>query len=111
MKNYVQSGDYLTIAAPGPVASGDVVVRGSLVGVAVAAAAAANDPVTVCLVGVYNLPKASAQAWTAGAKIYWDGANKRATTTATGNVLIGVAVADAGASDSNGKVRLNGAFV
>ena len=55
---------------------------------------------------------AGSQAWTVGAKVYWDDTNKRCTTVATDNTLIGVAVeaVASGASDTIGRVRLNAAF-
>jgi predicted RecA/RadA family phage recombinase len=64
------------------------------------------------LTGVIDLAKAASQAWTAGAKIYWDNAAKRVTNVASGNTLVGVAVlaVGAGADEIVGRVRLNGAF-
>lgn len=61
--------------------------------------------------GVFDLPKTSAQAWTVGAKIYWDSANGLATTTASGNSLIGTALAAAANPSATGRVRLNGVTV
>jgi predicted RecA/RadA family phage recombinase len=59
-----------------------------------------------------DLTKAASQAWTAGAKVYWDNTAKRVTNVASGNTLIGVAVlaVGAGAEEVVGRVRLNGAF-
>jgi hypothetical protein len=68
--------------------------------------------VEAALTGVFDLTKIGSQAWTVGAKVYWDDTNKRCTTVATDNTLIGVAV-DAvagGAGDTIGRVRLNGSF-
>ena len=60
--------------------------------------------------GVFDLPKTSAQAWTAGAPIYWDPAEAEATSAAdAGNVLIGCAAAAAANPSATGRVRLNGA--
>ncbi|MFD2855403.1 DUF2190 family protein [Seohaeicola zhoushanensis] len=60
--------------------------------------------------GVFELPKVGSQAWTVGAKVYWDDTNKVCTTTATANTLIGVAyeAVGSGAGETLGKVRLNG---
>ena len=57
-------------------------------------------------------PRSRSQAWTAGAKVYWDNTAKRATNVASGNTLIGVAVlaVGAGADEVVGRVRLNGSF-
>jgi predicted RecA/RadA family phage recombinase len=52
------------------------------------------------------------QAWTVGAKVYWDDTNKRCTTVATDNTPVGVAVeaVASGAGDTIGRVRLNAVF-
>ena len=111
MKNYVQPGATLTLTAPYAVTSGDGLLVGSIFGVA-AGDAASGATVEAALTGVFDLTKIGSQAWTVGAKIYWDDTNKRCTTVATDNTLIGVAV-DAvagGAGDTIGRVRLNGSF-
>ena len=71
-----------------------------------------GEPVETALVGVFDITKVGSQAWTVGAKVYWDDTNKRCTTVATDNTLIGVAVeaVASGASDTIGRVRLNAAF-
>lgn len=109
MKNYIQPGDVLTLTTPYDRSSGQGALVGSAFGVAVkdVANGAAGQFQTV---GVFELAKTSAQAWTEGALIYWDNTNKLATTTATSNKLIGVAVAPAGNPSATGLVRLNGAF-
>ena len=111
MKNYVQPGNTITLAAPYAVASGDGLIVGAIFGVA-SGAAALGEPVEAALVGVFDLTKVGSQAWTAGAKIYWDNTNKRCTTVATDNTLIGVATeaVASGAGDTIGRVRLNAAF-
>ena len=109
MKNYVDDGATVTVAAPYAVASGAGALLGTLFGVAQAAAANAATVVLVTR-GIFYLPKAASQAWTVGAAIYWDDTNKVCTTTATGNTLIGKAVAavGSGAGETLGRVRLNG---
>lgn len=109
MKNYVQPGDVVTCTAPYAVASGGGFLVGAMF--AVAANAAANGATVEGKTnGVFDLPKTSAQAWTFGVRVYWDDANKVATTTSAGNTLIGVAVAVAANPSATGRVRLNGAF-
>lgn len=105
MRNYVQKGNTLTLAAPYAVLSGAGMLVGSIFGVAVNDAA---DGATVeaDVVGVFDLKKTSAQAWTVGAKIYWDNTNKECTTTSSGNTLIGVATAAAANPSATGRVRL-----
>ena len=111
MKNYVQPGNTLTLTAPYAVTSGDGLLVGSIFGVA-SGDAALNDPVETALTGVFDLTKVGSQAWTVGAKVYWDDTNKRTTSVATSNTLIGVATEAVGgtASDIIGRVRLNGSF-
>ncbi|AHD01964.1 DUF2190 family protein [Leisingera methylohalidivorans] len=111
MKNYVQPGNTITLTAPYAVTSGDGLLVGSIFGIA-SADAALNDPVEAALVGVFDLTKVGSQAWTVGAKVYWDDTNKRTTSVATSNKLIGVATeaVAGGAGDTIGRVRLNGSF-
>lgn len=112
MKNFVAVGNTLTITAAANVASGGGVQIGALFGVAVSDIANGEEGV-INLTGVYDLPKAPSQAWTVGAKVYWDDANNRCTTTAGSLSLIGVAVLATGATagETIGRVRLNGAAV
>ena len=106
MKNFIQPGKVIDAIAPsGGVTSGLVYVLGSLIGVA-AVTAAEGEAFALDTEGVFQLPKTSAQAWTVGAKIYWDGTNHVATTTATANTLIGIAVDAAANPSATGKVKL-----
>ena len=91
MKNFVQPGNTITLTAPYAVASGDGLLVGSIFGIAAGDAALA-EPVETALVGVFDITKVGSQAWTVGAKVYWDDTNKRCTTVATDNTLIGAAV-------------------
>lgn len=110
MKNFIQTGENITLSAPYNVASGDGLLVGSVFGVASNDALSGADVETV-VTGVFSLAKVSAQAWTQGALIYWDNAAKNCTTVLTGNKLIGVAAAAAANPSSTGLVRLNGAFI
>lgn len=111
MKTYVQDGERITVAAPYALSSGGGALVGSLFGVAIADA---ENGATVVLqtTGVVSINKIGSQAWTVGAKVYWDDTNKRTTTVSTSNTLIGVAVAavGSGATETTGTVRLNGSF-
>ena len=110
MKNYVQPGDVMTFTAPaGGVESGRGYKIGQLFVVA-AHSADAGAKFEGQVTGVFDLPKVASQAWTEGALVYWDDTKGECTTTATGNLLIGVAAA-AVSSDAGsviGRVRLNG---
>jgi predicted RecA/RadA family phage recombinase len=96
----------VTLLAPAAVKSGDVVVVGALVGIAQYDAVEGGEVETM-VEGVHELPKGNA-AITAGAKAYWDAANKVCTATATGNTLLGAAILSAGADATTCRVRLNG---
>lgn len=104
MKNYIESGDIITVTAPANLKSGDLVEVGKLVGVA-CADAASGAPVNVKTSGVFTVKKVSAQAWTVGAPVYVDGGE--ATTTASTNTPIGHALAVAANPSATGVVRLS----
>lgn len=109
MKNYLQKGESVTIAAPHTVASGGIVVAGLLAGVA-GHDAASGELVESHLVGCYALPKISAQAWTVGQPIYVNPTSRICTNAAAeGLILIGVAIEPAANPSPTGAVRLNGA--
>ena len=111
MKNYVQPGKTITLAAPYAVSAGDGLLVGAIFGVATASATI-GEAVEAALVGVFDLKKAASQAWSVGDKVYWDNTAKETTKTATSNTLIGVAVeaVSNGASDTVGRLRLNGSY-
>ena len=99
------------IASAGSFIASSFLRRSSIFGIA-AGDAALGEPVETALVGIFDITKIGSQAWTVGARVYWDDTNKRCTTVATDNTLIGVAVeaVASGASDTIGRVRLNAAF-
>lgn len=113
MRNYVQPGDQLTIAAPYAVTAGQGVLAGALFGVAFGDA---DNGATVDIKtsGVFDLAKASAAVFTVGAPVYFDTATKTArsgndddsNSAGDNEALIGVAVAAAGAGASTVRVRL-----
>jgi predicted RecA/RadA family phage recombinase len=110
MKNFLQPGDCIDLVAPaGGVTAGTPLLMGSIL-VVPTTTAAATVAFVGCVTGVFSVTKADSQAWTVGAKIYWDDTAKNFTTTATSNTLVGFAV-EAVASTAGlttGKVRLNG---
>jgi len=95
------------VTAPAALSSGDGVLVGMLFGVAQTDAANAAQ-VQIVRRGVFTLPKVSAQAWTQGAKIYWDDTAKLCTTVATANTVIGAAVLAAANPSATGTVLLDG---
>jgi predicted RecA/RadA family phage recombinase len=109
MKNYVQKGENLTIAAPYDVTSGGFLKSGLIVGVASSDALSGAD-VDVVMVGVFNLPKVSTDVFAVGAAVFWDDAAKLMTSTTSGNTKCGVAVEAVGNPSGSVIVRLNGTF-
>lgn len=105
---YVQAGKVLDFPNPGAaIASGDGVLVGTKVGIALAnIAPSATGSVQIC--GVFSMPKLAADNMAIGALVYWDNTNKRLTTTSAGNMLAGVAAAAAPASTPVVSVLLNG---
>lgn len=109
MRNYVQRGDTLDIVAAAAVSSGDVVIAGSIIGVA-NVDAEIGESFALDVVGVFTLPKTSALAISVGDVLYYDAANSVVNKTASGNTKIGVAVTAAANPSPSVNVRLNGAF-
>lgn len=106
MKNYVQPGDILTLTAPsGGVVSGTAYLIGAILVVA-AVTAAESESFAAKTAGVFTLPKTTSEAWTEGAKLYWNNTTKKLTTTASGNTLVGVAASAAASADTTGNCRL-----
>jgi predicted RecA/RadA family phage recombinase len=108
MKNYVNEGKTITVTAAADILSGKGVLMGALFGVA-QKDALSGDSLPLLRVGHVTLAKVSAQAWTEGAKVYWDNATKLVTTTASGNTLIGCATAVAANPSDTGTLVLDGA--
>lgn len=106
MKNYIQKGENLTAPAPYDVLSGGGLKIGDLFGIATVDGLS-GEPVTFVTTGVFAVDKVSANTFTVGAKVYWDDAAKLATSTASGNTLIGAATEAAGAGAATVAVRLN----
>lgn len=108
--NYVQEGDFVTVAAPaGGVTSGSAYLINGIFGVATTTQLVGVD-VELATDGVWSLTKVGSQAWAVGDRIYWDSANSRCTNLGGSGTYIGACVeaVASGASDTIGKVRLNG---
>jgi len=103
MKNFISTGDIITVTAPYDVASGAGVLVGAIFGFAVTSAKS-GEQVNIKRSGVFDHAKTSAQAWTEGVALYWDNTNKVLTTTASGNTLVGAAAAVAANPSATGRV-------
>jgi predicted RecA/RadA family phage recombinase len=105
---FVQNGDAIDYTPTADVAAGAVVVQGELVGVA-RTPIAANALGSLAVTGVFDFPKATGggTAITAGALCYWDATNQRATTSSSGNKLLGKCVKAAADADATVRVRMS----
>jgi predicted RecA/RadA family phage recombinase len=97
MKNFVQEGNTITVTAPATVTSGQLVVVGSISGVAAFDAASGAD-VEVAVEGVFELPKVTTDVIAQGDRLYWDSGQAKLTKSAgTGSKpMVGIATAAAG---------------
>lgn len=106
---FVQEGKTLdyTNTTSSAIAAGDVVVMGSVVGVA-----GCDIPVsatgTVHVTGVFEILKADSVAFTVGQKAYWDATNEVMTTTSTSNTEAGYAAYEAKAASTTVCIKLRG---
>ena len=108
MKNYIQPGEVISFTAGADIASGDLVFIGDLPGIACADVANGGSG-EAQLKGVFTLSKVSAQAWTAGDRIYYDASLAKVTNVKdTDTKFVGFAVAAADNPSSTGKVLLAG---
>jgi len=110
MRNYVQPGDVVPLTAPYAVAAGAGLLVGSIFAVALSAAAN-GAAVEGKRTGVFDLAKATGEAWTQGAKLYWNNTNKNLTTTAAGNTFVAVAARAEVSGAVTGRALLPGIFV
>ena len=106
MKNFIQTGTSLDLTAPRTLTSGEGFLVGSLFAIATTSATTDNE-LSGAIVGVFDLTKASGEAWNTGDPVHWNDTAHAVTTAAAGNTLIGCAVAIA-TTATTGRVRLNG---
>lgn len=103
---FVQPGEVIDYTAGTNIASGQVVLMGARIGVALKAIAnGETGPMQVT--GVFNIAKLSTDNMAQGALLYWDNTNSRLTTTASGNTLAGFAAAAAAATTTSVNIKIN----
>ena len=88
MRNFIQTGDVITVPAPYAVISGQGVLVGALFGISAFDAANGAD-IEIKRQGVFDVAALSTDTGAIGAKVYWDSTNRRITVTATNNTLVG----------------------
>lgn len=107
MKNYIQTGDVVTVTAPTAIASGGGILVGSLFGIA-CTKADTGATVEIAVEGVFDLPKAPDAVFAQGDRVAWDDAAKVMSAPATGLYPVGVAISAAGNGAVAVRVRLDG---
>lgn len=108
---YVQPGATIDHVAASAISSGDVVVIGNILGVALADIASGATG-SVAIEGVYDLPKVTAAVIAAGEMVMYDVSTAKfddnAATPATGDVTNAAIAVEAGTSSMTKiKVKLN----
>jgi predicted RecA/RadA family phage recombinase len=108
MTNYVQEGKIIDFAntSGSAIASGDVVLQGEIIGVAVTNIAATTGTGAVAIKGVFKLPLAGSLAITAGDAVFWNAGTKTVTKTNTDSQL-GFATTSQNSNDPFVNVLLN----
>ena len=105
-KNMHKHGETITIVAGATIVAGRLYVLGDFIGIALNGGVS-GTPITYDISGkVWTLTKNAGEAWTVGAKLYWDGTNFRLTTTASGNTLVANAYAAAASADVVGVAKM-----
>lgn len=84
MNNYITDGKTIDIIAESATSSGDVVLFGGLIGVAINTAEI-GEYLLVRIDGVFSLPKEATEAITKGQKIYWNDIDKAISIHKTDN--------------------------
>lgn len=109
MKNYIKPSDVVTFTAAADHNGGDLVLLGTSKLPAVNSySVKTGESGEACTVGVFELPKASADTPAEFAKAYWNATNSEVTTTASGNTLIGTFYKAAANGETTCQVRLSG---
>ncbi len=108
MATFIHDGSSIDYTPGSAVTAGAVVVQGELVGVAKVDTPASTLG-ALAVAGVFDFPKATGAgtAIAAGANCYWNAGAQQATTTATGNKLIGKCVRAAADADATVRIRMS----
>lgn len=104
MKNYIQKGDVVHTLLGSTVKGGDLVVLNDIIGVAITNGSESHFS-SVQVTGVFELPKDS-NSIELGKKVYWIDAEKKVSTTESGNRFIGYAWNDASAEELKVTVKI-----
>ena len=102
---FIHEGRAIDYTPTVDMSAGTVVVLGDRVGISIVDIPA-NVLGALQVVGVFDFAKDNTVIPLYG-RVYWNATAKRATVTATGNTLLGIALDAAAGTDSIVRVRLN----
>lgn len=106
MFNLIADGNVATITAAADIASGDVVIVGGLIGIAVTDIAE-DETGAINLKGAYTVAKTTGEAFSQGDRLYYDTDTLKTTKVVTADTIyIGKAFADALSADTTSVVLL-----
>jgi len=100
------SGDVIDYVAPAAIVSGQVLLIGLRIGVALANIASGAVG-AVRVLGIFTIAKLTTDVVAQGALLYWDNTNFRLTVTPTANTLAGFATVAAGNGATTVEISLN----
>jgi predicted RecA/RadA family phage recombinase len=105
---YIHDGTAIDHIPAADIPLGSVVVLGAIIGVATRAIPAGTLG-SLCLEGVFDVPRTVGVATPVGTRLFWDATNQRATVDDAGgtNPALGVAVRAATDTDTTIRVRLD----
>lgn len=106
MKNYIQDGKTISHTPTVVVTSGQALLIGALLAVAISNIPA-NTQGEFVTEGVFELPKANTADIGQGDDVYWDDTAKVITATATDNTRVGKAWLGAGNPSTTVWVKIN----
>jgi len=102
---FIHDGKAIDYTPTSDTRAGTVVVLGDRIGISIVDIAA-NVLGALQVVGVFDFAKDNTVIPLYG-KVYWNATTKKATLTATGNTLLGIALNATVATDTIVRVRLN----
>lgn len=107
MNNYKQPGQIMEYSNSGSaISSGDPVVIGNRIGVAITDIAATSGVGSVQMEGVFELDKDGDESFTQGDALFFDSSDSTLTKTATGNKWAGYAFEAAAEAATKCRVKL-----
>ena len=104
--NYVLDGVHIDYTCTGTVSSGQVLLIGARIGIALKSGVSGNI-IAVRMQGIFTIAKHSTDVVAQGALLYWDNTNSRLTTTAAGHTLAGFASIAAGSGVTTVECSIN----